>query len=168
MSKLPGNSFIKRVLHVRRVSRVTAGGKSRSVSALVVVGNGNGAAGYGQGRGLEAAQAIQKATERAYKSMIVIPRYDNRTIFSNMEHNYKGVRLMMYAAPPGYGVVANDKIHEVCRCAGIADMSAKVYGSRNPMNVIKATFDAFTKQTVPQQIAKARGCKVMEVGIFRP
>lgn len=63
----------------------------------------------------------------------------------------------------GHGVVANNYIHEICRCIGITDLTAKIIGSRNPMNVIKATFEAFGSQKTPQDIAKMRGKKVFDV-----
>ncbi|KAI8819472.1 ribosomal protein S5, C-terminal domain-containing protein [Fimicolochytrium jonesii] len=154
---------MKRVLHVRNVARVNSGGKVRSVSALVVVGNGQGAAGYGEGRAVDAAAAVQKATRSAEKNMTTFSRFNNRTIFSNIDFNWKSVQLHLRSAPPGYGIVANNHIHEICRCIGISDLGAKVYGSRNPMNVIKATFAALAQQRRPEDIALARGKKVMDV-----
>lgn len=59
--------------------------------------------------------------------------------------------------------MANNHIHEICRCIGISDLGAKVYGSRNPMNVIKATFEALKQQKRPDEIARARGKKVHDV-----
>ncbi|KAJ3016352.1 28S ribosomal protein S5, mitochondrial [Thoreauomyces humboldtii] len=155
--------LMKRVLHIRRVSRVNSGGKVRSISALVVVGNGNGAAGYGEGRAVDAAAAVQKATKAAEKNMTSFYRFNNRTIFSNIDYKWHNVQLQLRSAPPGYGVVASNHIHEVCRCIGISDMGAKVYGSRNPMNVIKATFAALLRQRSPEDIARARGKKVEDV-----
>ncbi|TPX60742.1 hypothetical protein PhCBS80983_g01575 [Powellomyces hirtus] len=155
--------LMKRVLHVRRVARVNSGGKVRSVSALVVVGNGNGAAGYGEGRAVEAAAAVLKATRNAEKNMTSFYRFNNRTIFNNIDFNWHKVRLQLRSAPPGYGVVANNHIHEICRCIGISDLGAKVHGSRNPLNVIKATFEALHRQRRPEDIARARGSKVMDV-----
>ncbi|KAJ3121617.1 28S ribosomal protein S5, mitochondrial [Nowakowskiella sp. JEL0407] len=157
----------KRVLHMRRVTRVTAGGKVQTVSALVVVGNGDGAAGYGLARASDTPSAIMKATRNAENSMTIIPRFDNRTVLSDMRGKFFGVELIIRAAPPGYGVVTNNYIHEICRCAGIHDLSAKVYGSRNPLNVIKATFAALLSQRSTKEIAKARGLNVIEMGIIQ-
>ncbi|KAJ3168932.1 28S ribosomal protein S5, mitochondrial [Geranomyces variabilis] len=155
--------LMKRVLHIRRVARVNSGGKVRSITALVVVGNGNGAAGWGEGRATEVAAAVQKATRNAEKSMTSFYRFNKRTIFSNIDYNWHKVQLHLRSAPPGYGVVANNHIHEICRCIGISDLGAKVYGSRNPMNVIKATFEALLTQKRPEDIARARGKKVTDV-----
>ncbi|TPX69045.1 hypothetical protein SpCBS45565_g02643 [Spizellomyces sp. 'palustris'] len=159
----PSNRLMKRVLHIRRVARVNSGGKVRSVSALVVVGNGNGAAGYGEGRATDAAAAVQKATKNAEKNMTYFHRFNNRTIFSNIDFNWHKVQLQLRSAPPGYGVVASNHIHEICRCIGISDLGAKIWGSRNPMNVIKATFAALKQQQRPEDIARARGKRVVDV-----
>ncbi|KAJ3163135.1 28S ribosomal protein S5, mitochondrial [Geranomyces michiganensis] len=158
-----GPRLMKRVLHIRRVARVNSGGKVRSITALVVVGNGNGAAGWGEGRATEVAAAVQKATRLAEKNMTSFYRFNKRTIFSNIDYNWHKVQLHLRSAPPGYGVVANNHIHEICRCIGISDLGAKVYGSRNPMNVIKATFEALHMQKRPEDIARARGKKVTDV-----
>lgn len=63
----------------------------------------------------------------------------------------------------GFGNRSNHIIHEICRCVGIQDISGKVRGSRNPMNVIKATFEALDHQRLPDDIAKMRGKKVLDV-----
>ena len=69
----------------------------------------------------------------------------------------------MWTAPPGYGIVANEKIHEVCRCFGISDVGVKILGSKNPMNVVKAAFEALTTTKSPQEIARMRGQKFVDV-----
>jgi small subunit ribosomal protein S5 len=63
----------------------------------------------------------------------------------------------------GFGIRTNPKVHEICRCAGIDDLSAKVMGSRNPINVVKATFEALQLQRTPEQLARARGLRVHDV-----
>ncbi|KAJ3299396.1 T-complex protein 1 subunit beta [Borealophlyctis nickersoniae] len=156
-------TLIKRVLHVRRVSRVTKGGKVRTISALVVVGNGNGSAGYGEGRAADYAYAVQKATKIAERNMSFFHRFDNRTIFKNIDYDYHGVKLELKAATPGFGLVVNPKIYEVCRCIGISDLGGRLRGSRNPLNVVKGTFEALKQQKRPEEIAAARGKKVMDV-----
>lgn len=63
----------------------------------------------------------------------------------------------------GFGLRANHYVHEICRYVGIKDISAKVRGSRTGMNVVKATFEALKTQVLPQDIARARGKKVVDV-----
>ncbi|KAJ9076231.1 28S ribosomal protein S5, mitochondrial [Entomophthora muscae] len=142
---------------------MTAKGKIPTMTALVVVGNGSGGAGIGEAKNEEAGKAIKKATERAIKNMIQFDRYDNRTIFHDIEHKFKATKLKLFARPPGFGVRTNHNIHEVCHCLGITDLAGKVYGSCNPMNVIKAFFDALLSQNTPGNIAKSRGKKIVDV-----
>ncbi|KAJ3264440.1 28S ribosomal protein S5, mitochondrial [Chytriomyces hyalinus] len=153
----------KRVLHIRSVARSTKGGKIRSSSAIVVVGNGNGVGGYGEGRAADASGAIAKATAMALKNMVTIPRFQQRTVFGDIMHRYHSVTVDIKAASPGFGIVASNHIHEICRCVGIRDMAAKVRGSLNPINVIKATFEALQSQKTPVEIAQARGRKLVDI-----
>ncbi|ORY06298.1 ribosomal protein S5 domain 2-like protein [Basidiobolus meristosporus CBS 931.73] len=142
---------------------MTRKGKIPSMSALVVVGNGNGAAGYGEGKDSDAGRAVQKATLRAIKNITYFDRYDDRTLFHDIEHKFKATNLLLFSRPPGFGNRSNLYVHEICKCVGIQDISSKVRGSRNPINVIKATFEALQKQRDPEQIAKARGKKLVDV-----
>lgn len=93
--------LLKRILHIRRVARVNSGGKVRSISALVVVGNGNGAAGYGEGRATDVSTAVQKATRIAERNMTYFDRFNHRTIFGDVDFYWHRVRLQLRSAPPG-------------------------------------------------------------------
>jgi small subunit ribosomal protein S5 len=92
-----------------------------------------------------------------------ITRFQNRTIHSDIDHTFCSTRLKLWATPPGYGIVANEKIHEVCRCFGISDVGVKILGSKNPMNVVKAMFEALTTAKTPKEIATMRGQKYVDV-----
>ncbi|KAI8904323.1 ribosomal protein S5, C-terminal domain-containing protein [Gorgonomyces haynaldii] len=130
---------------------------------MVVVGDQHGNAGVGMGRGPDTPSAIRKATEIAQKKMVFVPRLDNRTIYSDVNMKFHNVNIELRSAKPGHGLVANNYIHEICRCAGIADLTAKVRGSLNPMNVVNATFAALLNQQNPQKIAQQRGKKLIDV-----
>ena len=95
------DGLITRILHIRRTARVTRAGKVRSLYALVVVGNGNGGAGYGEGKSTDLGGAVQKAMKRAKRDMIVVNRYDNRTIFGTVVHKFIGSEITLRPAPPG-------------------------------------------------------------------
>ncbi|KAJ3027919.1 UNVERIFIED_CONTAM: 28S ribosomal protein S5, mitochondrial [Siphonaria sp. JEL0065] len=155
--------LMKRVLHMRQVARSTKGGKIRSTSALVVVGNGNGVGGFGEGRAADAGLAIQKATTNALKNMTPVARFQQRTVFGDIKHRFHHSNFDIKTAPPGFGIVANNPIHEVCRCVGIRDLAAKVRGSQNPLNVVKGFFEAVQLQKTPDQIAQARGRKLVDI-----
>ncbi|KAL2919611.1 28S ribosomal protein S5, mitochondrial [Polyrhizophydium stewartii] len=155
--------LLRRVLHIRRVARVNSGGKIRSVSALVIVGDQNGSAGYGMGRATDSGAAVRKAFAQAEKNMVFFERLDKRTIFSDIDHTYHKTNLKLRMARPGYGLVVNNHVHEVCRCIGITDLGGKVYGSLNPLNVIKGTFSALASQRSPADLARLRGKKVVDI-----
>ncbi len=94
-------NLLQRVLHVRKVARVNSGGKIRTTSAMVVVGDRNGLAGYGMGRGSDTMTAVDKATEQAKKNLKFYDRLDNRTIFSDADFKYHNVSLKLRTARPG-------------------------------------------------------------------
>ncbi|KAG9066112.1 28S ribosomal protein S5, mitochondrial [Linnemannia hyalina] len=156
--------FLKRALVVKRTSNMTTAGKIPSMYALVVVGNGEGIAGYGEGKDDEVARAVRKATNRAMRNLTAFDRYDDRTIYHDIDHKFHATNIQFRSRPPGFGNRCNHYIHEICSCIGILDISAKVWGSRNPMNVIKATFEALSlKQKLPEDIARGRGKRVVDV-----
>ncbi|KAG9296413.1 hypothetical protein G9A89_015005 [Geosiphon pyriformis] len=153
----------KRALVIKRVVNMTAKGKLPSMYTLVVVGNGEGVAGYGEGKHEEVIMAIRKATNQAIKNLQFFERYDDRTLYHDISHKFHATRLMLWARPPGFGLRVNHNIHEICKCIGIQDLSGKVFGSTNSMNVIKATFEALANQRLPQDIARQRGKKLVDV-----
>jgi ribosomal protein S5 len=140
-------------------------GKSRSVWVLMVMGDRNGMVGFGEGRAPEGdpSTAGRMAMIKAVQSLRPIIRYENRTIYGDVEGRVAATRVILQARPPGFGVRANYYVHEVCQCAGISDLSAKVRGSMNGMNVVKAVFDALENQKTPEQIARQRGMHVIDV-----
>ncbi|KAI9219219.1 ribosomal protein S5, C-terminal domain-containing protein [Blastocladiella britannica] len=158
-----GPRLRKTLVSMRRTVKVTKGGKVVSMSAMVVVGDGKGAVGYGEGKDAAAPAAVKKATALAMKNMVVVDRYDDRTILHNLDTHFKATHIVMRAAPPGFGIRTNPNVHEICRCAGIDDVSAKVMGSRNPINVVKATFKALQAQKTPEDLARSRGLRVHDV-----
>lgn len=156
-------ALIQRPLVTRRVVNQTRKGKQASMYTLAVVGNGQGMIGFGEGKHSEQATATRKAITQAVKNMEFVHRYQNRTIYGEFEHKYHAVQLKLRARPPGFGLRANHFIHEICRCAGITDISAKVWGSRTGMNVVKAMFEALKSQKLPSTIAKERGRKIIDL-----
>ncbi|KAG5439651.1 hypothetical protein PCK2_000785 [Pneumocystis canis] len=155
--------FKHKILVVRRVVNQTRKGKIPSMYALVIAGNGNGMIGIGEGKSSQLRSAAEKAYAKAIKNMQYIPRYENRTIYGNVKHKFHAVRLELRSRPSGFGLCANHYVHEICRHVGIKDISAKVRGSYTGMNVVKATFEALKAQVLPENIARARGRKVVDV-----
>ncbi|KAM0787457.1 hypothetical protein ACM66B_003535 [Microbotryomycetes sp. NB124-2] len=124
-------------LVLKRVVNMKTKGKTPSMYSLVVVGNGNGLVGVGEGKDDAANKAVSKAFTQAVRSMDYVDRYDERTVWGTMESNFGTCKIQMRSRPPGFGLRVNPHIHQVAKAAGITDLSAKVYGSRNPTRVIK-------------------------------
>lgn len=150
-------------LVVKRVVNMTRKGKIPSMYAMVVVGNRDGLVGIGEGKDEGVPNAIKKANNAAIKHLQYIDRYQRRTVFGQVEYKFHGTRVVLRPRPPGFGNRSNHFIHEILKCVGIQDISAKVYGSRNGMNVAKATIEALKAQILPDEIARARSKTVVDV-----
>ncbi|EDO14317.1 hypothetical protein Kpol_148p1 [Vanderwaltozyma polyspora DSM 70294] len=157
--------LIMKPLVTKRVSNQTAKGKIASFYALVVVGDRNGMVGLGEGKSRDdMSKAIFKAHWDAIRNLKEIPRYENRTIYGDIDHRYHGVKLFLRSVRPGFGLRVNHIIYEICQCAGIKDLSGKVYKSRNDMNVAKGTVEALVNsQKTLDEIALGRGKKIADV-----
>ncbi|KAF8439101.1 hypothetical protein L210DRAFT_3543470 [Boletus edulis BED1] len=127
-------------LMMRRVTQQTGKGKIHSMSSLVVVGDGNGLVGYGEGKDSEAAVAREKALAKALRSMDYVERFEKRTFWTEIESKFGSTKIILRPRPVGFGLRCNPNIHQVLKAAGIKDASAKVWGSRNPLMVIKGLF----------------------------
>jgi len=104
--------FIKRALVVKRTSNMTTAGKIPSMYALVVVGNGRGIAGYGEGKDDEVARAVKKATNRALRNLTVFDRYDDRTIYHDIDHKFHATKIQFRSRPPGKKRLVTDHYHD--------------------------------------------------------
>ncbi|KAK0747550.1 ribosomal protein S5, C-terminal domain-containing protein [Apiosordaria backusii] len=145
-----------------RVSNQTRMGKIASYLVFTVVGNGDGWVGLGSAKSQEPSLAWQKARLDAIAKMKPIRRYENRTIYGNVEAKVSGTVVKLFARPPGFGLRVQHRIFEICRAAGIYDLSARVPRSRNPMNTVKATVEALHNQKDPEEIAMGRGRKLVD------
>lgn len=171
LSQLTGydESYIRQLtvktILLKMVVNMTGKGKQGSHYAMVVVGDRNGMVGLGEGRdSKEATGALAAAHWDAVKNMVFIPRFQDRTIYGSVDHKKGAVVMTLRAAAPGSGLQVNHVIHEICRAAGIKDLSGNVYRSRNRMNVAKTALEALSShQKVPEAIAAGRGKKVVDV-----
>ncbi len=146
----------ERVVQIRRCACVVKGGRRFSFAALVVTGDGSGRAGYGYGKAIEVPQAVDKATKQSRRSQIAVPIVGT-TIPHQVIGEYRSSRVLLLPAKPGTGVIAGDCVRSVVEAAGIADILTKAYGSTNPLNLVKATFDALRKLRTREQIERLRG-----------
>lgn len=146
-----------------RVVNQTRLGKIGKMYYLSVAGNRNGLLGIGEGKSEEPGEARLQSQYRAIRNMQPILRYEGRTIFGDVKGKVSATELELYARPPGFGLRCQLYIWEICKCAGIADLAARVTRSRNPMNTVKATVEALLSQKDPEEIARARGKKMVDV-----
>lgn len=149
------NALEERLIHVNRVSKVVKGGRIFSFAALVAVGNKENSVGYGYGRSLGVPDAIAKATESARRNMIQV-NLDNSTLPYAVKNKYCASNIYMQPAAPGTGVIAGGAMRPLLELAGVKNVLAKCYGSTNPGNVIRATFDALKKMRSPKYISSKR------------
>jgi len=159
----PGDEFIDKLVTINRVAKVVKGGKRFAFAALVVVGDQKGRVGYGAGKAREVPEAIRKATERAKKTMIRVPMKEGRTLHHDSHGVFGAGEVILRAAPAGTGIIAGGPLRAVFETLGIGDVVAKSLGSRNPHNMVKATFAALANASSPRQVANRRGKKVAEL-----
>ena len=156
------NQLIEKLVDVRRVVKVVKGGRIFSFSAIVVVGDGNGSVAYGQGRSREVPSAIQKAMERARSNLKLVP-LKNGTLHYPIFVNEGAVKIAIQPASDGTGVIAGGPMRAVFEAVGIHNILAKCIGTRNKVNIVKATIHALTQITSPEQIARKRGKEIADL-----
>ena len=152
----------EKLVATNRVSKTVKGGKQFSFTALTVVGDGAGRVGFGYGKAREVPAAISKAMDQAKKNMVTVA-LRGHTIQHEVIGTHGATRVMLKPASDGTGVIAGGAMRSVFEVAGVTNILAKTYGSRNAMNVIRATVDAIQKMNLPSDIAAKRGKTVSEI-----
>ena len=156
------SEFIEKLVNIRRVVKVVKGGRIFGFSALVVVGDGNGKVGYGTGKAREVPLAIQKAMDKAKRSMKPVPLI-NGTLHYPITSSVGAAKVYMQPAADGTGIIAGGAMRAVFECVGIRNILAKSYGSRNPINLVRATINALDSMRSPRRVAKRRGIPVQKI-----
>lgn len=152
--------FDTALLEVTRVNKVTRGGTTMSMRALVAIGNRAGSAGYGEGKSDTVAHAIERACRDAKRNLLYIDRYDNRTIFHRSNGQYVRSRVTLWPAPPGRGISANNNFNAILQLFGLKDVGAKLHGPRSKTNAVKALFNGLSRIRSAEAIANTRGLRV--------
>ena len=154
--------LLEKLIAVNRVSKVVKGGRIFSFTALTVVGDGAGRVGFGRGKAREVPAAIQKAMEAARRNMITV-ELDGTTLQYAIKARHGASKVYMQPASEGTGVIAGGAMRAVFEMAGVHNVLAKCYGSTNPVNVVRATFNGLKAMNSPEEIAAKRGKTVEEI-----
>ncbi len=157
------SEFVDKLVHINRVAKVVKGGRRFGFAALVVIGDQKGRVGFGKGKAREVPEAIRKATEAAKRNLIRVPLREGRTLHHDIDGRHGAGRVILRAAPPGTGIIAGGPMRAVFETLGVQDVVAKSMGSANPYNMIRATFDALTREQSPRMVAARRGKKVTDI-----
>lgn len=152
----------KRLVSVRRVTKVVKGGRTMRFSALVVLGDGNGNVGMGIGKANEVPNAIDKATVVAKKNMKKVAIVDG-TIPHETTGKYSTTSILMMPAEEGHGVIAGGAARAVLEVAGVKNIVTKIHGSTNRINVVRATLNGLLSLKTREEIAARRGKKPEEI-----
>lgn len=157
-----GDDFIEKLVAVNRVAKVVKGGRQFGFTALTVVGDGKGRVGFGYGKAREVPLAIQKAMQSARNSLERVSLQDH-TLHYQMIGNHGATKVYMQPASEGTGVIAGGAMRAVFEAAGVRNVLAKSYGSRNPINLVRATINALRSAQSPDRIAAKRGKSVADI-----
>jgi len=160
--RVENDGFDKKLVEIRRVTKVVKGGRTLRFSALVVVGNKNGLVGYGLGKAAEVSVAVEKATQAAKKNLINVPIV-NGTIPHDIVGKYSSAKVLMLPSKEGTGIIAGGAPRAVLELSGIKNITAKGHGSTNKVNGIKATLNGLAALRTVEEIAALRGKTVEEL-----
>ena len=143
---------------INRCAKTVKGGRRMSFSAVIVVGDKEGSVGVGFGKANEVADAIRKGGEAARKAMRKVVMKG-----SSIPHDVEGVcdggRVILKPAPAGTGLIVGGGMRPVLEAVGIRDAVGKSLGSKNRLNVVRATFDALSKLRTPEAIKAERAAQ---------
>ena len=156
------DGMMEKLIAVNRVSKTVKGGRQFTFTALTVVGDGAGKVGFGYGKAREVPVAIQKSMEHARRAMINV-ELNNGTLWYPVKANHGAARVFMQPASEGTGVIAGGAMRAVLEAVGVKNILAKAVGSRNPINLVRATMKGLKAMNSPSQIAAKRGKKVEEI-----
>lgn len=151
-----------RLVAVKRVTKVTKGGRAFGFAAIVVVGDEKGVVGYGLGKAKEVTDAVSKGIDDAKKNLVKVT-LSGTTIPHEVTGKFGGAKVLLKPASPGTGVIAGGAMRAVLESIGIHDVLAKSKGSSNPHNVVKATISALLQMRDAVQVSQQRGVKLSKV-----
>ena len=147
--------FDETTVFVNRCAKVVKGGRRFSFSAVIVIGDRKGRVGLGFGKANEVSEAIRKATDAAHRNIVTITM-KGKTIPHEVTGQCDGGRVLLKPASEGTGVIAGGGMRAVLEMAGVRDVLGKSQGSKNRLNVVKATLDALSQLRTAETIQALR------------
>lgn len=139
------SEFAQKLIGIRRVARVMAGGRRFNFSAAIVIGDKKGRVGVGVGKAADTQLAIEKATRAAKRSMITLPLTKTRSLPFDVSAKYCASEVQIRPAA-GRGLVAGSSVRSVLELAGVSDVTTKLLSrSKNPINNARAAMKALAK-----------------------
>ena len=157
------NRFEERVVSINKICKTVKGGRWLRFSALVVVGDGKGYVGFGTGKANEVPDAIKKALEAAKKNLYKVPMIKGDTIPHEIIGEFGSSKVFMKPAPEGAGIIAGGPVRAVLELAGVKNIYSKVYGSRAPINIVRATINGIENMKTVSKVAALRGKEPKEI-----
>ncbi|MCL4133545.1 UNVERIFIED_CONTAM: hypothetical protein GTU68_042256 [Idotea baltica] len=156
------DGYIEKLVSINRVAKVVKGGRQFGFTALTVVGDGNGRVGLGYGKAREVPLAIQKAMEKARRDMKTVS-LDEGTLQYALKGRHGAARVYMQPASEGTGIIAGGAMRAVFEAVGVRNVLAKIIGTNNPINVVRATINGLSSMQSPESVAAKRGKSVAEI-----
>lgn len=156
------DGYIEKLVAINRVAKVVKGGRQFGFTALTVVGDGNGRVGLGYGKAREVPLAIQKAMEKARRDMKTVS-LDDGTLQYALKGRHGAARVYMQPASEGTGIIAGGAMRAVFEAVGVRNVLAKIIGTNNPINVVRATINGLSTMQSPESVAAKRGKSVAEI-----
>jgi small subunit ribosomal protein S5 len=156
------NEFTEKIIFVNRVSKTVKGGRTFGFSVLVCVGDQKGKVGIALGKAKAVPDAVRKGLEKARKTMINVPM-NKDTITHPFIGRFGSAQVVLKPAAPGTGVIAGGAVRAIFEALGVKDVLAKRVGTKNPVNLAKATMNALRSMRGVEDVAKQRGITPAQV-----
>lgn len=151
--------FEESILRIARVTRVVKGGRRMRFQVTVIIGDKKGRVGMGVGKSGEVLGGIQKAISEAKKNLVRVSIIDG-TIAHEISAKFKASKVFLLPAPEGKGLIAGGAVRKILELAGVRNVLSKAHGSRNGLNLARATFAALAdlpvKAVSPVKKAEAK------------
>ena len=157
-----GDGLREKMIAINRVTKVVKGGRVMGFAALVVVGDGDGRVGMGKGKAREVPISVQKAMDEARRKLVKI-NLKNGTLHHAVTGRHGSARVYMQPASDGTGIIAGGPMRAIFEVMGVTNVLAKIVGSTNPYNGVRATLNGLQSMHTPSDVAAKRGKPVEEI-----